>query len=145
MNKLGIWAIAIAGAFVIGVLSANPVVEAVGGWQPAVAGLDVRVTTLENQQSAELYTKTQNLVLADSSVKQIVTQKCDDADDTIVNGYLKHFSSDTVPKIDVNQFTSSSFNVDGTDGWIIEWFPNAPDDEAFDFVIVCAEGVLPQN
>jgi len=30
MNKLGIWGIAIATAFVIGVLSANPVAEAVG-------------------------------------------------------------------------------------------------------------------
>jgi len=35
MNKLGIWAIAVAGAFLIGVLSANPVAEAVGGWQQA--------------------------------------------------------------------------------------------------------------
>jgi len=35
MNKLGIWAIVISGAFLIGVLSANPVVEAVGGWQGA--------------------------------------------------------------------------------------------------------------
>jgi len=48
MNKLGIWAIVIAGAFVIGVLSANPVVEAVGGWQLAFVGLDTRVTALEN-------------------------------------------------------------------------------------------------
>ncbi len=31
MNKLGIWAIVVAGAFFVGVLSANPVVEAVGG------------------------------------------------------------------------------------------------------------------
>jgi len=31
MNKLGIWAIAIAAAFVIGVFSANPVVDAAGG------------------------------------------------------------------------------------------------------------------
>lgn len=48
MNKMGIWAIAIAGAFVIGILSANPVVEAVGGWKDAFAGLDTRVTVLEN-------------------------------------------------------------------------------------------------
>jgi len=53
MNKLGIWAIAIAGAFVIGILSANPVVEAVGGWQPAVDGLDARITALENQPAPE--------------------------------------------------------------------------------------------
>jgi len=33
---LGIWGIAIASAFVIGVLSANPVVEAVGGWKFAL-------------------------------------------------------------------------------------------------------------
>jgi len=36
MNKLGIWAIAIVGAFVIGVLSANPVVDAAGGWKEAL-------------------------------------------------------------------------------------------------------------
>jgi len=36
MNKLGIWAIAIVAAFVIGVLSANPVAEAVGGWKEAL-------------------------------------------------------------------------------------------------------------
>jgi len=33
---MGIWAIAIATAFVIGTLSANPVVEAVGGWKEAL-------------------------------------------------------------------------------------------------------------
>ena len=49
MNKLGIWAIVIAGAFLIGIVSANPVVEAVGGWQLAFDGLDARITGLENQ------------------------------------------------------------------------------------------------
>ena len=53
MNKLGIWAIAIAGAFVIGILSANPVVEAVGGWQGAFVGLDTRLTALENPPSIQ--------------------------------------------------------------------------------------------
>jgi len=47
MNKLGIWAIAIAGAFVIGMLSANPVVEAVGGWQGAIANLQLDVITVD--------------------------------------------------------------------------------------------------
>ncbi len=37
MNKLGIWGIAIVAAFVVGLLSANPVVEAVGGWQLAIS------------------------------------------------------------------------------------------------------------
>jgi len=55
MNKLGIWAIAIAGAFVIGILSANPVVEAVGGWKQAVDGLDARITTLEGQAGFNSY------------------------------------------------------------------------------------------
>jgi len=54
LNKLGIWGIAIAGAFVIGILSANPVVEAVGGWQGAFDGLDARITALENQPVPEL-------------------------------------------------------------------------------------------
>jgi len=43
MNKLSIWVIAIAGAFVVGVLSANPVVEAVGGWQPVVDDLQAQI------------------------------------------------------------------------------------------------------
>jgi len=46
MNKLGIWGIAIAGAFVIGILSANPVVEAVGGWQAAVADLQSQINSI---------------------------------------------------------------------------------------------------
>jgi len=49
MNKLGIWVIAIAAAFVIGVLSANPVVEAVGGWQAAVVGLQEQIDNTSGQ------------------------------------------------------------------------------------------------
>ena len=45
MNKQVILGIAIASAFVIGVLSANPVVEAVGGWQAAVADLLAQITS----------------------------------------------------------------------------------------------------
>jgi len=51
MQKLGIWIIAIAGAFLIGVVSANPVTEAVGGWQGAFDGLDTRITALETASS----------------------------------------------------------------------------------------------
>jgi hypothetical protein len=44
MNKLGIWGIAIAAAFVVGVLSANPVVDAAkSGWQPVVADLQSQI------------------------------------------------------------------------------------------------------
>jgi len=46
MNKLGIWAIAIVGAFVIGVISANPVVDAVGGWKEAVADLQSQINAI---------------------------------------------------------------------------------------------------
>jgi len=69
MNKLGIGAIAIAGAFLIGVVSANPVVEAVGGWQGAfeeltvlITGLDERVTELEQSSSGSSLTIKQSLV-----------------------------------------------------------------------------------
>jgi len=47
MNKLGIWGIAIAAAFVIGVLSANPVVEAAGGWKAAVIELSGDISDIE--------------------------------------------------------------------------------------------------
>jgi len=53
MNKT-ILGIAIAGAFLIGILSANPVVEAVGGWQQAFVGLDTRITALENQPPVDI-------------------------------------------------------------------------------------------
>jgi len=69
MNKLGIWAIAIATAFVIGVLSANPVVEAVGGWKVAIADHETRITDLENQ---ELPINTRYLVYEDSECTPVV-------------------------------------------------------------------------
>ncbi len=55
MNKLGIWGIVIAAAFVVGVLSANPVVEAVGGWKAAIAGHETRITDLESQTVPPTY------------------------------------------------------------------------------------------
>jgi len=47
MNKLGIWVIAIVAAFVIGILSANPVVEAVEGWKAAVIELSGDISDIE--------------------------------------------------------------------------------------------------
>jgi len=47
MDKLGIWGIAIAAAFMIGVLSANPVVEAVGGWKAAFDDLQQQINEIE--------------------------------------------------------------------------------------------------
>jgi len=43
MNKTILLGIAISAAFVVGVLSANPVVEAVGGWKTAVADLQAQI------------------------------------------------------------------------------------------------------
>jgi len=45
MNKLGIWGIVIAGAFFVGVFSANPSVEAVGGWKAAFDDLLAQITS----------------------------------------------------------------------------------------------------
>jgi len=79
MNKLGIWAIAIAGAFLIGVLSANPVVEAIGGWQGAFAGLDARITTLETDSS--VYEVSQTItILAGDFTDGTITLLCLDGD-----------------------------------------------------------------
>jgi len=46
MNNLGIWGIAIAAAFVIGVISANPVVEAAGGWKAAFEDLQEQINNI---------------------------------------------------------------------------------------------------
>jgi len=49
LNKLGIWAIVIVAAFVIGVLSANPVVEAAGGWKAAFDDLQNQIDNTSGQ------------------------------------------------------------------------------------------------
>ena len=49
MNKLSIWGIVIAGAFFIGILTANPVVEAVGGWKAAIADLQNQIDNTSEQ------------------------------------------------------------------------------------------------
>ena len=54
MNKTILLGIAISGAFIVGILSANPVSEAVGGWQLAFDGLDTRITALEGSQTLEI-------------------------------------------------------------------------------------------
>jgi len=74
MRKQVILGIALASAFLIGVLSANPVVEAVGGWQPAVDGLDARITALENQPAVTLETITVSESLFVPSSKAIVSE-----------------------------------------------------------------------
>jgi len=48
MNNYGILGIAIGVAFLMGVLTANPVVEAVGGWKAAIADHETRISEIEN-------------------------------------------------------------------------------------------------
>jgi len=47
IKNSGIWGIAIATAFVIGVLSANPVVEAAAGWKAAFDDLQQQINEME--------------------------------------------------------------------------------------------------
>ena len=49
MIKTMLVGIAIAGAFLIGVVSANPMVEAVGGWKAAVADLQEQIDNTSGQ------------------------------------------------------------------------------------------------
>jgi len=53
MKKLGIWGIAIAAAFVVGILSANPVVDAAGGWQLAFQGLQDQIDSISGNLPQE--------------------------------------------------------------------------------------------
>jgi len=99
MNKLGIWAIAVAGAFVIGILSANPVVEAVGGWQPAVAGLDARITALEGDASVYEVSGTTTIVAGDLSNETLV---------------LNCLAGDKVDSGEVNFVTDPAIFMEGT-------------------------------
>jgi len=48
-RTIWVFAVVIVAAFVVGILSANPVVEAVGGWKEAIADHETRITDLENQ------------------------------------------------------------------------------------------------
>jgi len=79
MQKLGIWALAIAGAFVVGILSANPVSEAVGGWQPAVDGLDARISALEGDASVYEVTAV-SIIPAGELIGNEVQLQCLDGD-----------------------------------------------------------------
>jgi len=80
MNKLGIWAIAIAGAFVIGVLSANPVVEAVGGWQLAIQGLQDQIDAIPATETQVYEVIGITTISAGESDGETITLLCDEGD-----------------------------------------------------------------
>jgi hypothetical protein len=55
MNRHVILGIAVAAAFAVGVLSANPVVEAAGGWKAAVDDLKAAITDLRETEILGFY------------------------------------------------------------------------------------------
>jgi len=159
MQKLGIWALVIVGAFVIGmIVLATPVfAPGIGDGDSLVAdAIDQLTAVITNTATqgppgpqgpqgeqgetgpsgTELYTKTQSFVVVGEG-RQLVTQNCDPSD-TIINGYLE----DSSVIIDTNQFASQALD---SNGWVVEFFPTLNPGDPFDFVIVCAEGSLPEN
>jgi len=130
MNKLGIWLIAIATAFVIGVLSANPVVDAVGGWKGAFDGLDTRITALETATTVELYTVS---FTKDTSPPQSVELNCNSGD-TVVSGYVIFPEGDTaeVNTVAINDGEGMIIGQSGATSLVVVTFQ-----------IICAKGSLP--
>jgi len=64
MNKLGIWATVTIGAFIFGLLSANPVVEAVEGWQGAIVELQEQIDNIPPGPTVVTVQDTDNPVCA---------------------------------------------------------------------------------
>jgi len=85
MNKLGIWAIAIAGAFLIGIISANPVVDAVEDWNQAV---DIKSSSAtgpdkdkdKNKPKEAIYEVSANGIILEGEQFTVVDLLCLDGD-----------------------------------------------------------------
>jgi len=128
MNKT----IAIAGiivAFVVGILSANPVVEAVGGWQGAFDGLDTRITALETATTVELYKVSSTLTPPPQSVEL----NCDSGD-TVVSGYVI-FPDGVTAEVNTVAINNGEGMIVGESG--------ATELSVVTFQIICAKGSLP--
>jgi len=159
MNKITI--LAISAVFVASILAisafeaealppADPVAEAID----RLTAVMVETTTQGPQgetgpqgeqgetgpSGTELYTKTQSFAVI-GETRQLVTQNCNTGD-TVINGYLvgQAFSPHVI--IDTNQFASQH---NDPNGWVIEFATTLNPEDPFDFVIVCAEGSLPEN
>ena len=132
MKKLGIWAIAIAAAFIIGVFSANPVVDAAkAGWQPVVADHEERITDLENQsEEAELYTVTEFHDVLDGTTLT-KTLFCNEGD-SVINGY---FQAPEGPML----FNTNSYSIIAgtTEGFKISVLNFEGGDTNVKYVVVC--------
>ena len=148
MKKTLLLGIAIASAFIIGTLSANPVADAMAGWKFAldehqrdssahnVDGLDARVTTLENQPSGTpLYHKTTTFQ-ATFGVETAYEDFCD-AGDTIITGYITDFIPPT--NNDFNVGSLFAIKTATQEGFRILFVnDNGPTQDA-EGVIVCAD------
>ena len=91
MNKLGIWGIAIAAAFVVGVLSANPVVDAAkSGWQPVVADLQSQIDEISVEP--EVITRTNSAEFDNFSGEKILEVTCEDDEVFLSNSKVVTYS-----------------------------------------------------
>ena len=91
MNKLGIWGIAIAAAFVVGVLSANPVVDAAkSGWQPVVADLQSQIDEISVEP--EVITRTASDDFNKFSGEKMLEVTCEDDEVFLSNSKVVTYS-----------------------------------------------------
>ena len=132
MKKLGIWAIAIAAAFIIGVFSANPVVDAAkAGWQPVVADHEERITDLENQlPGAEIYTVTESREIPNGDLLT-VTLFCNEGD-SVINGY---FQAREGPELENRN--SYSIITESAEGFKISVLNFDSNPQNVNYVVVC--------
>ena len=132
MKKLGIWAIAIAAAFIIGVFSANPVVDAAkAGWQPVVADHEERITDLENQsEEARLYTVTEFHDVPNGTTLT-KTLFCNEGD-SVINGYFQALEGPML-------FNTNSYSIitGTTEGFKISVLNFENTDQNVKYVVVC--------
>ncbi len=95
MRKTILLGIAIASAFVIGTLTANPVVEAVGGWKEAIQGLQDQIDSFPIPES-QIYEVSGVSVIPIGSIEGSVIQlRCLEGD-TFYEGLRKVRMSTTV-------------------------------------------------
>jgi len=149
MNKLGIWGIVIAGAFLIGVVSANPVVEAAGGWKATFDDLSsqitsndvdiedhqTRITDLENQPvGTQIYTKTTSITGIGAGVTLAYQDFCD-VGDTVITAYLK----DIQGAVDQHSIVQSNAIETATQEGYRVRMNTAGVTQDYEGVIVCAD------
>ena len=100
MNKLGIWAIAIVAAFIIGTMTANPVVEAVGGWKAAFASFP------------QFYTVSTSFTVVSGGTSGFELF-CNDSSHAVITGYFKDIPGNNERTL----VQSNAISNGGVEGW----------------------------